>query len=30
VLDEMLLLNAMPVIDGDVANAYRPLMELAR
>jgi len=29
ILDEMLLLNAMPVIDGDVMNAYRPLMDLA-
>ncbi len=30
VVDDMLLLNAMPVVEGDVLGAYGPLLELAR
>lgn len=30
VVDDILLLNAMPIIDGDVLGAYGPLFELAR
>ena len=29
ILDEMLLLNALPAIDGDIIAAYEPLMEIA-